>query len=106
MALVAVWLAVLAPTVSRVTAFAFPDLGAWCAPAEGHPHGTAMQGDDDACGYCTLYAQLPGLAASFHVGHVPWPGDALASRPAGDRTFVPGTTIHVHPRGPPVLADA
>jgi hypothetical protein len=114
MALVAVWLTVLAPSVSRTVsaAFVFPDLGAWCetSPAAHHDtatgHDTDAPGDGSACGYCTLFAQMPALGASFHVGHVlPLPGYVPASLPV-THAHVLVAILHAPPRGPPVAAYA
>ncbi|MGN6479963.1 DUF2946 domain-containing protein [Luteibacter sp.] len=109
MAILAVWLAALAPTISRVSAWSFPDLGAWCEPADAHHHGDGSQGHGDdgaACGYCTLFAHHPGLAgASFAAGVPRLAVHADASMPARDG-FMARATFHAHPRGPPVAAHA
>lgn len=109
MAIIAVWLAALAPTVSRVTAWNLPDMGAWCEPADLHHHGDGTRGHGDdgaACGYCTLFTHHPGLAAAMAAGAVPAiarTGDA----PAPQRiAFTPRGTFHHQPRGPPVAAHA
>jgi hypothetical protein len=114
MALVAVWLTVLAPSVSRTVsaAFVFPDLGAWCegAPLEHHGamdvHATDATGDGAACGYCTLFAQTPALGATFYIGHaLPSPGHVPADLPVV-RADAPVSILHAPPRGPPVAAHA
>lgn len=109
MAIVAVWLTVLAPTVSRsLPAFAFPDLGAWCesAPAAHHDTGGDHQDADAACGYCTLFAQAPALGGSFFVGHVlPLAGRSDATLPSL-RAAPSVVRHHAPPRGPPVAAYA
>jgi hypothetical protein len=112
MALVAVWLTVLVPTVSRTAAaaFVFPDLGAWCeaSPAGHHDSrgGHTDAGDTTACGYCTLFAQSPALGTSFFSGHVPpLPDDPRITLPATDASA--GVAVHhASPRGPPVVAHA
>jgi hypothetical protein len=109
MALVAVWLTALAPTVSRTAAtFVFPDLGAWCesVPTDHHGSGHDAQEADAACGYCTLFAQQPALAGTFFIGHVlpaatPIPAMLPAIR-AGPAPLV----VHAPPRGPPSTAHA
>ncbi|MDQ7995877.1 MAG: DUF2946 domain-containing protein [Luteibacter sp.] len=116
MATVAVWLTVLAPTVSRaLPAFAFPDLGAWCdreavtahhgMPGHGHDMGGA-QDADDACGYCALFAQTPALGGGFFVARwLPLAGYVDATLPA--RRAAPSLVRHHAPtRGPPVAAHA
>ncbi|SEM51266.1 Protein of unknown function [Luteibacter sp. UNCMF331Sha3.1] len=132
MALVAVWLTALVPTVSRtVDWLAFPDLGAWCEamPASHHgmshgdmddmdhdtmPHaamGHATGGHDAcdpdaACGYCTLFAQLPAVAGAVFVGH---PLLAVLHVPAPLPSIRAGPTValvHAPPRGPPAVAHA
>jgi hypothetical protein len=98
MALVAVWLTVLAPSVSRTVsaAFVFPDLGAWCEGSSNGHHGTTTGHDTDAvsdgaaCGYCTLFAQMPALGTDLPVV----------------RAHVPVAILHAPPRGPPVAAHA
>lgn len=114
MALVAVWLTVLAPSVSRTVsaAFVFPDLGAWCEAIPSDHHGAATghdadaPGDGAACGYCTLFAQMPALGTAFFVGHIlPLPGDVPAGLPAL-RAHVRVAILHAPPRGPPVVAHA
>ncbi|WP_175472924.1 DUF2946 family protein [Luteibacter sp. 329MFSha] len=129
MALVAVWLTALVPTVSRTVEWlAFPDLGPWCesrttahggmshegmdhAPM-GHmatpsSHGGHEACDPDAaCGYCTLFAQQPAMAGTVFIGHpllailhMPAPLPAIRAGPAIH-------TIHAPPRGPPSAAHA
>ena len=110
MALVAVWLTVLAPTVSRTAAaaFALPDLGAWCEPV-GHHHedGASAHTDEDAaCGYCTLFASTPTLGGGAFVAGVPFiAGPVKTAGPplprAATASFFP-----THPRGPPVVVTA
>lgn len=113
MAIVAVWLTVLAPTVSRtLPAFAFPDLGAWCdsgAVTAHHAmpgHGHDLGGDQDACGYCALFAQTPALGGGFFVAQLlPLAGYVDATLPA--RRAAPSLVRHHAPtRGPPVAAHA
>jgi hypothetical protein len=114
MALVAVWLTVLAPSVSRTmsAAFVFPDLGAWCEGLARDHHGAAAtrdtdaMGNGDACGYCTLFAQMPALGAAFFIGPpLPPPGYVPADLPVA-RAHVPVAVLHAPPRGPPVAAHA
>ncbi|MET0935062.1 MAG: DUF2946 family protein [Luteibacter sp.] len=116
MALVAVWLTVLAPTVSRTAAaaFVFPDLGAWCEGVAGSHHaGNADHGerhadrdDNAACGYCTLFAQNPSLGGAFVVPHVPVVAGRVEPRalPAAGR--LAAALRHTPARGPPVVAHA
>lgn len=134
MALVAVWLTALAPTVSRTVEWlAFPDLGAWCetmpASHQGMSHGDMPDSEmdhaamghvgmghaagghdacepDAACGYCTLFAQLPAVAGAVFIGHplfvvphVPAPLPEIRAGPAV-------ALVHAPPRGPPVVAHA
>jgi len=110
MAIVAVWLTALAPTVSRVTAWTFPDLGAWCAPADAPHHGTQGAGGHDdggeACGYCTLFTHSPGLAGVAYAGVVPRLATGVPVPAATHRAFVPRSFFHTQPRGPPVAAHA
>jgi hypothetical protein len=109
MAIVAVWLSALAPTVSRVTAWNLPDLGAWCEPADAHHGGAGAQGHGDgdaACGYCTLFAHHPGLAGTTLVAGVPRLVAATDAPVPLGRAFVPRASFHTHPRGPPVAAHA
>jgi hypothetical protein len=114
MALVAVWLTVLVPSVSRTVSatFVFPDLGAWCetTPTDHHAattgHDAGAPGDGAVCGYCTLFAQMPALGAVFYLGHVlPTPGYVPAELPA-IRAHAPVALLHAPPRGPPIAAHA
>jgi len=114
MALVAVWLTVLAPSVSRTVsaALVFPDLGAWCEASPGDHHAGATghdadaPGDGAACGYCTLFAQMPALGSAFHVGHaLPSPARIPAALPP-TRAHVPVAILYAPPRGPPADAHA
>lgn len=108
MALVAVWLSALAPTVSRVTTWQLPDMGAWCEPGDTHHDGHGMQGHEsgDACGYCSLFTHHPGLAAANLAAFVPRLAiDEPGATPL-PRTHVPRAMLHAHPRGPPVAAHA
>lgn len=109
MALVAVWLTVLAPTASRTAeVFAFPDLGAWCESVPGEHHGNGHETPDAgaACGYCTLFAQQPALAGSFFVGHVHALSVSAQAMPPAVRHGPARLTTHVSPRGPPSAAHA
>lgn len=109
MAIVAVWLTALAPTVSRISVWNFPGLGAWCEPADAHHAGDGMQGHGDgdaACGYCTLFAHHPGLAGSSLAVDVPRVATEAGVSVPTWRTFVPRAIFHAHPRGPPVAAHA
>jgi len=107
MAIVAVWFTVLAPTVSRtLPAFAFPELGAWCegTPATHHDGGADHHDADadGACGYCTLFAQVPALGGSFFIGgvaHVAAHIDPVVPRP---HDIASPSRFHAPPRGPPV----
>jgi hypothetical protein len=114
MALVAVWLTVLAPSVSRTVsaAFVFPDLGAWCETSPSDHHGTTTghdadtPGDGAVCGYCTLFAQMPALGTAFYTGHIlPTPSYVVAVLPAA-HARAPVSILHASPRGPPVAAHA
>jgi Protein of unknown function (DUF2946) len=114
MALVAVWLTVLAPSVSRTVsaAFVFPDLGAWCetSPADHHDtttgHDADAPADGAACGYCTLFAQMPALGTAFYVGHaLPLAVYVPAALPP-TRAHVPVAILYAPPRGPPDAAHA
>ncbi|NID16448.1 DUF2946 family protein [Luteibacter yeojuensis] len=111
MALVAVWLTVLAPTVSRsLAAFGPTPMPTGMSmpmhhhamadmPARHDSHGAADCGD--ACGYCTLFTQLPGMAGSFFVGQALAPAShAPAAAPtcrAGPATCL----VYAPARGPP-----
>jgi hypothetical protein len=109
MALVAVWLTVLAPTASRTAqVFVFPDLGAWCesAPGEHRGNGHETRDTDAACGYCTLFAQQPALAGSFFIGHVQASSAPAQAMPPAVRHGPAPLTIHASPRGPPSAAHA
>jgi hypothetical protein len=110
MALVAVWLAALAPTLSRVDAWRFPDLGAWCEAANAPHHGDEGARTHDeggaACGYCTLFAHHPGLVGAVHAGGVPVLSLDGLERAPPNRPFSPQAIFHTHPRGPPVAAHA
>ncbi|KAF1006305.1 MAG: hypothetical protein GAK28_02616 [Luteibacter sp.] len=108
MALVAVWLTVLAPTVSRTAAFEFPDLGAWCEPV-GHHHDDAPAHHDDgdaACGYCTLFSGTPSLGGgTFATGVAYLAPSVVAAGPVPSRAIT-ATSLLIHARGPPVVATA
>ncbi|MDQ0009165.1 hypothetical protein J2T07_001342 [Luteibacter jiangsuensis] len=109
MALVAVWLTALAPTVSRTAeAFVFPDLGAWCesSPGNHHDSGHETRDTDAACGYCTLFAQQPALAGSFFIGHVRVPAAPTPPMPPVVHAGPAPLTAHASPRGPPSTAHA
>ena len=118
MALVAVWLIVLAPTASRTLAAIGPSgHGAAHASMAGmHHHDMSHmdmpmspQGHDDcdaACGYCTLFAQQPALGGSFFVGHVPpVAGHVPAALPPG-RSGPAARLVHAPARGPPLVVTA
>jgi hypothetical protein len=118
MALVAVWLVVLAPTASRTLAAMAPPAHAHghASMAGMHHHGmrhtempAAPQGHDDcdaACGYCTLFAQQPALGGGFFVGHVP-PVAGHAIAVARIDASGPATpAIHAPARGPPFVVHA
>lgn len=119
MALVAVWLIVLAPTASRTLAAAgMPGHvhTAHASMAGMHHHGmdsmempATPQGHEDcgaACGYCTLFAQQPALGGSFFVGHVlPVAGHVLAVLPAPHAELA-GRIVHAPARGPPFVVTA
>lgn len=131
MALVAVWLTVLAPTVSRGIAWAsFPDLGAWCQPSPAPMHAGMSHGGmahaamshatmvhrgmsdhdacdtDAACGYCTLFAQQPALGGAVFVGH---PALATVEVPIALPALRAGSArpaLHAPSQGPPFIAHA
>jgi hypothetical protein len=114
MALVAVWLTVLAPSVSRTVSapVVFPDLGAWCeaSPADHHDtttgHDADAPADGAACGYCTLFAQMPALGTAFYVDQtLPLAVHVAAVLPP-TRAHVPVAILYAPPRGPPVAAHA
>jgi len=129
MVLVAVWLTALVPTVSRtVDWLAVADLGAGCDTMPASHHGMShgeMDHDamshaamghatgghdacdpDAACGYCTLFAQLPAVAGAVFIGHpllaVPHVPAPLPEIRAGPSVAL----VHAPPRGPPVVAHA
>lgn len=116
MALVAVWLIVLAPTASRTLAATAMPAHAHASMAGMHHHGmghmdmpASPQGHEDcdaACGYCTLFAQQPALGGSFFVGHVPpVTRHVLASLPSG-RAGPAARVVHAPARGPPFVVTA
>jgi len=115
MALVAVWLTVLAPTTSRtLAALAVPDHPPGCeAMAEGHHHHEGHQDnaahlthDDEACAYCTLFAQQPAVGGTFFMGSVlPMAAPAPVARLAVDARPARPIT-HAPARGPPSVAFA
>lgn len=109
MAAFAVWIAVLAPTVSRTAeACVFPELSAMCgamaAGHEHHHHGGGHHDDGDAaCGYCTLFASIPALGGSFFVHGVAFvTAPPPAVRPVA-RGVARETRLHPPSRGPPVV---
>ena len=108
MALVAVWLTVLAPTVSRTAAFAFPDLGAWCEPVGHHHDGDGVHHDDAdaACGYCTLFSATPALGGGAFAAGVPFVARTTAIAAALPPRAVVDAIFHIHARGPPVVVIA
>lgn len=109
MVLVAVWLTALAPTVSRTaTTFVFPDLGAWCESVRADHHGSGHEAQeaDAACGYCTLFAQQPALAAMFFVPDVLPVATQVPVALPGIRAGPAAQIIHSPPRGPPSAAHA
>jgi hypothetical protein len=111
MAIVAVWFTVLAPTVSRtIPRVALPDMGAWCEGMSATHHDRA--GDhrdadaDGACGYCSLFAQMPALGGRFFIGHVAHVAariDPVVPRP---HDVASPARFHAPPRGPPVRTYA
>jgi hypothetical protein len=113
MALFAVWLTALAPTISRTaTVFSFPTLGAWCEGSTAMRHGRPADGQqaetdaDAACGYCTLFTRAPALGSAFVVVRVaPAPAAADLAPPIPLVVHVPAR-FHPPPRGPPVATHA
>ncbi|HEY4292595.1 DUF2946 domain-containing protein [Luteibacter sp.] len=113
MALVAVWLTALVPTVSRsLVAFApSPAHEAMGMPMAGHHHAMGHMparhdahgapGCDDACGYCTLFTQLPAMAGSFFVGHALPPSNHAPVVAPTFRAEPPARLTHAPARGPP-----
>jgi hypothetical protein len=115
--LLAVWLTIVAPVVSRTmpAAAAVPDLGAWCEAHAGHHmhgghagHGMPGHPDDDGldcCGYCALLGHTPALAgAAFAFALAAPPAVAPAPLPA----FVPvaaAERLGPPPRGPPAFVS-
>jgi hypothetical protein len=111
MAIVAVWFTVLVPTVSRtLPVVALSDLGAWCegTPAAHHDRGGDHRDADadGACGYCTLFAQMPALGGRFFIATVvPVAArlDPVVPRP---HHVASPSRVHAPPRGPPVATYA
>lgn len=115
MAMFALWLAILAPVASRVmpAADALDTMGAWCEGRAGlvdHPPSHAEDSHDighmDACGYCTLLAQQPGLGSvAFVAPFVPVSGFIAAPLPSLQATDTPFAR-HAPARGPPGFKNA
>lgn len=111
LAMAALWLLVVAPTVSQTLSSlsSWPDLGAWCT---GHglsdQHSSPSTPDHpgphtDKCGYCVLLGHSPllgggGLAISI-VAPVP------AARPTAGTVhrWYALPLLSAHPRGPPSI---
>lgn len=109
MAAFAVWIAVLAPTISRTAeACVFPELTAMCGHvAAGHEHhhhgGGGHDEGDEACGYCTLFASTPSLGGTLFVHGVAFvAAPPPATRPA-TRGFHRVAFLLPPSRGPPVV---
>jgi hypothetical protein len=111
MAVVAIWLTVLAPVVSRAmpAVSSFPDLGAWCEGSAGlvDRHAPAMP-DQHAdhmaqCGYCSLLSHEPGLSAVAYVAALrPSVAHAFPLPPARHATRL-ASLLAAAPRGPPAV---
>ncbi len=111
MAAFAVWVAVLAPTVSRTAqSCVFPELSALCGQVSaGHEHHHRHEGghhDDGegACGYCTLFARTPSLGGMVALHRMA----CVAAPPPDVRPVTPGFVTLAFPRppsqGPPAVA--
>jgi hypothetical protein len=107
LALVALGLLLVAPTLSRTQAAlaAVPDLGAWCT---GHgldrTHGTPSTpehpADEDACGYCVLLGHSPALTGSFVAFvHALEPAYPLVREARLAAPYL--RALPLHSRGPP-----
>lgn len=112
MALVATWLIVLAPTTSRA-------LGAMAMPTHMHasasmpgmhhhgmdhasmPEAPRSDGDCDACGYCTLFAQQPAMAGGVFIAHALAPLKHAPGTVPAPCAGPPVRLVHAPARGPP-----
>ncbi|WP_199098808.1 DUF2946 domain-containing protein [Dyella sp. ASV21] len=110
LALAAMWLLVVAPTLSRAMppSWIAPDLGAWCTGhglSTHHPGGPSAPGDPgehlDRCGYCVLLGHSPLLTSGVILI------TAAAALPPSAPLAQPSTHGHARlllgarPRGPP-----
>jgi hypothetical protein len=106
LAIAAMWLLVVAPTVSRVLpAWMAPDLSAWCTGHgfdDEHPSTpTDLVLHIDKCGYCTLLGHTPlaGGGTAVLVLATLLPDTAPVVRAYGIRHAQP--LLSANPRGPP-----
>lgn len=107
LAIVAMWLLVAAPTISRTlpATDAWPELGAWCT---GHgldehhpstPDAPALHAD--ACGYCALLGHSPLLTGAVLATPVAFVPPALAPIHEASWHWRPLPLLSANPRGPP-----
>lgn len=99
------WLAIVAPTISRALPTPMGDMGAWCTPQGLSAHHPAPAGeplsDMDKCGYCSLFSHTPMAAGSvpaLPAGPVLPAQAPLLARV--EQAYV-RPALHVRPRGPP-----
>nr|WP_165583142.1 DUF2946 domain-containing protein [Dyella soli] len=111
LAMAALWLLVVAPSISRALppAWTGPDLGAWCTGhglSEQHPSPSSPDAPGphaDPCGYCVLLGHSPLLAAA------PVVAPAALAMPPLRPAAVPALHGHAlpllsaNPRGPPSI---
>jgi hypothetical protein len=113
MAVLAIWLTVLAPVVSRAmpAESPFPDLGAWCeggglvdrhSPASPDQHADHLA----KCGYCSLLNQQPGLAGVGFVATLPPLSVFVPAFTPVHREARTASPLAASPRGPPLFLDA
>jgi hypothetical protein len=115
LALLAIWLTVIAPVVSRILpGTSSPDLGAWCMAHEGggdghaspqspapHPHDADHW---ERCGYCSLFSHSPSLGfVPATLGLPALPALLSAALPVR-RTLAPRPLFDAPPRGPPAVS--
>jgi DUF2946 family protein len=113
MAVLAIVLLSIVPTISQIVAGHAPHVHASMTAAEHARHmGHAQAGDqgrdrdDDCwrkCGYCDFLAHTPALAT---IGYVPAFAGAVAPAPINDERAEPRYTKPIRvaqPRGPPLV---
>jgi hypothetical protein len=109
LAMVAMWLTIVAPVVSRVLPDSqmSPALGAWCTGhvlSNQHPSSPSDPTSSlDHCGYCTLLGHSPLVSGDAIVFSPPALPAAVVLQSWVFRASYTEPVLSANPRGPPLL---